>query len=260
MNIIASFARRAVRRSLQHVGTQHALLRWRAWESLGEQEIRLLKYLVDPRKTAIDIGAAQGVYAYYLQRLARRCIAFEPNPNSYAALKRVLPNIELHQAAVSAVEGEATLRVPVVNGVTYSGWGTIDPRNQLAELPPHTVVEIRVRTLCPDDLALGEVGFVKIDVEGHELEVLTGLSSCIARCLPNLLIEIGGPARGGSLAQVRANLEPLGYIALKLDESGVLRGLGRETEIKGAPNVIFVSPTVPVATPTGAVVLSDKDK
>jgi hypothetical protein len=36
---------------------------------------------------AIDVGAANGVYAYFLQRLARTCHAFEANPNSTALLK-----------------------------------------------------------------------------------------------------------------------------------------------------------------------------
>jgi FkbM family methyltransferase len=214
------------------------LLKWRAWQAarFGEREIRLLRYLVDPMRAAIDIGAAEGVYAFFLQRLARRCIAFEPNPSYHLGLKRALPKVEIHQAAVSAVEGDATLRIPVVNGIPYAGWGTIEPKNQFTELPPHGVDEIKVRTLRPDRMALGDVGFVKIDVEGHELDVLAGLSGLLARCLPNLLIEVGGPQRGGSLAEVRRCLAPLGYIALRLDDKGLLN----DAEVRGSPNVIFI--------------------
>jgi FkbM family methyltransferase len=129
-------------------------------------------------------------------------------------LKRALPGVEIHQAAVSAVEGNATLRVPVVNGIQYTGWATIEPKNQLTELPPHVVEEIKVWTVRPDRMALGDIGFVKIDVEGHELDVLAGLSGLLAECRPNLL---GGAQRGGSLAEVRRRLDPLGYIGLRLD-------------------------------------------
>jgi FkbM family methyltransferase len=217
-------------------------LRWRAWQAarFGEPEIRLLRYLVDPRRTAIDIGAAEGIYAFFLQRLAQHCIAFEPNPSSHLGLKRALPEIEIHQAAVSTIEGDATLRVPVVNGIPYSGWGTIEPKNQLAELPPHTIKEFRVRTMCPDRMALGDIGFVKIDVEGHELNVLAGLSGLLAKCLPNLLIEIGGVERGGSLAEVRRRLDPLGYIGLRVDDRGLLKVLPHDSELRGSPNVIFI--------------------
>ena len=108
---------------------------------------------------------------------------------------------------MSAVEGDATLRVPVVNGIPYAGWGTIEPKNTLAELPTHVVQEIKVRTVRPDQMALGDIGFIKIDVEGHELDVLAGLSGLLAKCLPNLLIEIGGTQRGGSLEEVRRRLD-----------------------------------------------------
>ncbi|HVT26814.1 MAG TPA: FkbM family methyltransferase [Lacipirellulaceae bacterium] len=247
MNDAAFLPGRVVRRVLRQVGAHRMLLRWRVLESArsGEPELRLLPCLVDPRRAAIDIGAAEGVYAFHLQRLARRCIAFEPNPSSYSELKRALPQVELHQAAVSAVDGCATLRVPVVGGVPYRGWGTIAAKNELAELQTHSVQEIKVRTMCPDRMELGEIGFIKIDVEGHEIDVLAGLAGVLARCLPNLLIEIGGAGRGGSLAQVRQRLDPLGYTALMLDASGKLVALPNEVDFKGSINVIFVAMSKP---------------
>jgi FkbM family methyltransferase len=231
------------------------LLKWRAWQAtrFGEPEIRLLRYLVDPMRAAIDIGAAEGVYAFFLQRLALRCIAFEPNPWSHLGLKRALPEVEIHQAAVSAVEGDATLRVPVVNGIPYAGWGTIEPKNRLTELPTHAIDEIKVRTVRPDRMGLGDIGFVKIDVEGHELDVLAGLSGLLAKCLPNLLIEISGRHRGGSLAEVRRRLDPLGYIGVRLDDRGLLKALANDAEVRGSPNVIFV----PARTRLGQTVPSD---
>jgi FkbM family methyltransferase len=238
-----ALTRRIVGRVLRHAGADRALVKWRAWEDkrFGEPEIRLLKYLVDSRRTAIDIGAAEGVYAFYLQRMARRCVAFEPNPDSYAYLQRALTGVELHHAAVSAADGEATLRVPVVKGVAYAGWGTIESKNQLVELPAHGLREIKVRTVRPDQMALGDVGFVKIDVEGHELDVLTGLSGLLERCLPNLLIEIGGPERGGSLSEVRRRLDPLGYVCLRLNEQGLLSAPADHAEPATAMNVIFIA-------------------
>jgi FkbM family methyltransferase len=208
----------------------------------SEPEIRLLKYLVDPRRVAVDIGAADGIYALHLGRLAHHCIAFEPNPYSYSQLKRVLPEIEIHQAAVSSVDGETVLRVPVVKGIPYFGWGTIEPKNQLSELPPHTLQEIKVRTIRADHMTLGDIGFIKIDVEGHELEVLSGLLETIERCLPNLVIEIGAAERGGSLSRILQWLEPLGYVALRLDENCILRLLPKEFGIAvGSMNIVFIA-------------------
>jgi FkbM family methyltransferase len=217
----------------------------------GEPEIHLLRWLVDPTRAAIDIGAAEGVYAFFLQRLAQRCIAFEPNPSVHFGLKRALPEVEIYQAAVSGVEKDAILRVPVVNGIPYAGWGTIEPKNQLAALPTHVVQEIKVRTVRPDRMALGDIGFVKIDVEGHELDVLAGLSGLLAKWLPNLLIEIGDCQHGGALAEVRRRLDPLGYIGFRLDDRGLLKALANDAEVRGSPNVIFI--------PTGGL-LSDRTR
>jgi FkbM family methyltransferase len=167
------------------------------------------------------------------------------------ALKLALPEVEVHQAAVSAVEGDATLRIPVVNGIPYTGWATIEPKNQLVELPTHVVEEIKVRTVRPDRMALGDVGFVKIDVEGHELDVLTGLSALLAKCLPNLLIEIGDAQRGTSLAEVRDRLDPLGYVGLRLDDRGLLKVLASDAEVRGSPNIIFI-PMIACSDHTGS--------
>jgi FkbM family methyltransferase len=248
MNRVYLLFDRVLRRMLPLIGGHHTLLKWRAWQAVrfGEPEIHLLQYLVDPRRTAIDIGAAEGVYAFFLQRLAQRCIAFEPNPSLHVGLKRALPEVEIHQAAVSAVEGDATLRVPVVNGIPYRGWGTIEPKNQFTELPACGVEEFRVRTVRPDQMALGDIGFVKIDVEGHESDVVAGLSGLLAKCLPNLLIEIGGPNHRQSLAEVRRRLDPLGYIALRLDDAGLLKTLPKDAEVRGSPNVFFIPMNGPV--------------
>jgi len=70
--------------------------------------------------------------------------------------------------------------------------------------------------------------------------VLAGFSALLAKYLPNLLIEIGGAERGGSLAEVRGRLYPMGYIGLMLDERGLLKVLSNDAKVRGSPNVIFI--------------------
>jgi hypothetical protein len=94
-------------------------------------------------------------------------------------------------------------------------------------------------------MPLGDVGFIKIDVEGHELDVLAGLSDLLIKYLPNLLIEVGDAQRGGSLSEVRCRLAPLGYVGLRVNERGVLVALSSNVEIVGAMNVIFIAEESP---------------
>lgn len=52
--------------------------------------------------------------------------------------------------------------------------------------------EIGINIICKklDDLNLSNIGYIKIDVEGHELNTLLGLQKTIQSNFPNLMIEI----------------------------------------------------------------------
>ena len=62
-----------------------------------------------------------------------------------------------------------------------------------------------------DSLDLGDVGFIKIDVEGHETEVIDGASELIARCRPIMLVEIEEVHSGKPVRVVINEIERHGY-------------------------------------------------
>src|SRR5437868_5966109 len=70
-------------------------------------------------------------------------------------------------------------------------------------------LEIEVRTL--DQFDLRNVGFVKIDVEGHELAVLEGAARTLARERPNLLIEANEHHRPDAVGSIRRFMAELDY-------------------------------------------------
>jgi hypothetical protein len=81
------------------------------------------------------------------------------------------------------------LHVPVSNnGFVMSGWGTLDPANLPPEVREIRQIEVQVKPL--DDFALSDVTFIKIDVEGHEVEVLIGASETIKKWRPYVLVEV----------------------------------------------------------------------
>src|ERR1700736_5500611 len=68
----------------------------------GEPEYRLLPFLVDPRRNAIDVGANKGTYSYALAKLATHVWAFEPNPKMFNVLRRsVAANVTASMVALS---------------------------------------------------------------------------------------------------------------------------------------------------------------
>ena len=145
------------------------------------EERSIIRRLVRPGLRAVDVGANIGYYALMLADQigpGSQVICIEPEPENLVELRRNieanhLTNVTVLAAAAGAEDGHAELLRGINGQVVPLGHG-----------------EIRVRTLALDSLADGAIGFIKIDVEGYELEVLRGARNLISRHRPNLFIEV----------------------------------------------------------------------
>jgi FkbM family methyltransferase len=145
------------------------------------EERSIIRRLVRPGLGAIDVGANIGYYALMLANQigpGSEVICIEPEPANLVELRRNieanhLTNVTVLAAAAAAEEGSAELLCGINGQVVPLGHG-----------------EIRVRTLALDRLAERAIGFIKIDVEGYELEVLRGARNLISRHQPNLFVEV----------------------------------------------------------------------
>lgn len=158
----------------------------------GEAELRILPFLVDPTRIAVDAGANKGVYTYWLERLAAHVHAYEPNPKMLKVLDAsVGAKATVHHAALSDQVGEFALRIPKTAKGRYSNQGASLNHAKVGD--SYGEVMVRTRRLDDENLGVegrGDVGFIKIDVEGHEMAVLDGARATIERCRPTLLIEM----------------------------------------------------------------------
>lgn len=178
---------------------------------VGEAEIRVLKYLADPRRDSIDIGCDRGAYAYFLRRLSRKVFCFEPLPASAAFLEEAFsraPNVSVHPIAVSDRDSEVTLWVPTDEKTRLLNSSTISMLNPSRD-QTWDAVKVPARRL--DSIVYSDVGFIKIDVEGHESAVLAGAERLIRKSRPNLVIEIERRHLGHDPAQVFGSLLELDY-------------------------------------------------
>ena len=126
------------------------------------------------RGIALDVGANMGLWSYAMAKsgLFNQIIAFEPNLTLLADLENAcLKNVRIVNKAVSHEEGVARLKIPRQGKMLLSGWASLENK---IDLDVDDIHEIDVETIRLDDLNLVDVGFVKIDVEGHELSVLKG--------------------------------------------------------------------------------------
>jgi len=91
-----------------------------------------------------------------------------------------------------------------------SGWGSLDPYN-CPDVVCLRTQQIELETL--DSMKIPDVRFIKIDVEGHELEVLCGAQETIRQDRPHLLIEV----REKHLSEIRNLLNGWNYFEASLE-------------------------------------------
>jgi FkbM family methyltransferase len=189
-----------------------SVLNWREarfYGRYGEVELHLLEFLCRRDQDAIDVGANDGCYVHYLRRHARQVIAFEPMPSLARMLRRKFRRgVVVESMALSDTAGAVSLRMPVVDGVVVTGCSTVSSAAS-ATYPAHRAIEVPMDRL--DSVYGGEVGFIKIDVEGHEQAVLDGAIETIRRCRPRMLVEVDERLAPGGLARAKAYFRDLGY-------------------------------------------------
>ncbi len=174
-----------------------------------EREIKILKFLVNKEETSIDIGAHRGTYSYPISQLignTGNLIAIEPQPELVHYLKSGIrrKNCLIIQAAISSQMGEVEIKTEIANGRLATGGASID--SKFSDF--HSFV---AKKITLDSLSLDKVSFIKIDAEGHELEILYGGPSTISNCLPKLLIEIEYRFAGDKQIKLYDRLTELGY-------------------------------------------------
>jgi FkbM family methyltransferase len=177
-----------------------------------EEELKYLDKLGPNVGIAIDVGANFGFYSRRLAKLYEHTYAFEPHPFVSKELSLAgIKNLTVMPVALSDSSGTSKLRVPLQGNQPLYGWATI---NANGELPGKQHIEFDVKRIRLDEMNLGPVKFMKIDVEGHELSVLRGGLETLTRDKPVILCE----AKGENAELVAALLSTLGYNRTTLAE------------------------------------------
>jgi FkbM family methyltransferase len=172
-----------------------------------EPEIGMLRWFCDSRRVSLDIGANRGQFAYFLSRYSRNVICFEPQPQLASYLRESLGDeASVCQYALSDRTGRGMLHIPTIDGEREN-----DGLASLVQFDdrPAQRIDVDIRRL--DDIGLSNIGFMKIDVEGMETNVLRGGMRLIERERPALLVE--SERRHSTIApdSVFALLSRIGY-------------------------------------------------
>ena len=176
----------------------------------GEPELRILGDLVRPGCRALDIGANRGYYSYALTKIAGQVEAFEPHPELAQFIRRKLGRrVNVHEVALSNHSGSAMLRIPQVkSGVDVHYNSSI--KNVYAF---EKYIDMPVRVMTLDEFGYDDVGFIKIDVEGSDMDAIEGGRLTIARNRPNMVVEITAHTHAEPLACIGAVKSTFDYDA-----------------------------------------------
>lgn len=156
------------------------------------QTFEIMKRILREDSNCIDIGCSEGIVLKEILRLAPKGIhfAFEPLPDMYQKLIKSfgnLTNIHLYDFALSDSIGARSFQ-DVITNPGYSGF-----HQRKYDRPYEQIQEIEVMTNRLDNLIPKNIPiqFIKVDVEGAELEVFRGGIETIKRNRPTIVFEHG---------------------------------------------------------------------
>lgn len=176
-----------------------------------------------------DIGCFHGILTLFFARQSAQVIGYEPNTKNYTRLienirLNGLQNVTVRKLGVGSRPQAATL----VFTPLMSGGSTLEPKaaEQIKKSNMASDSEqIEITTLDQDieEGALPPPDFIKIDIEGWELEALRGARKTLETRKPALFLEMHGETmneKKRKVAEIVDYLNQLGYLKILHVESG----------------------------------------
>jgi FkbM family methyltransferase len=164
-----------------------------------EEELALIKAHLPTGATFVDIGANVGNHSLFVAAFLnpRKILPFEPNPLAYKLLLANIVMNDFHD----------------VFDIQHIGYGVSDTQEDGFAMS-HQTRNLggarmepglgNIKTIIGDAVLADETpDFIKIDVEGMEMQVLRGLDQTIRRCAPMILMEVDKANQGAFNAWVQ---------------------------------------------------------
>lgn len=188
-----------------------------------EPELIWIKNTLPQNAVFIDIGANIGTFLFYLESklLSQNIFAFEPNLKLFTRLERIFPEIDIYPVALSNKNGTAEFKIPIIKGKKINSCGTLQTdfleKNEQKKLIEN--VEVMTFDHWCESKKLPKIDFIKIDVEGNEMETLYGAKKSIQQYKPLLMVEMEQRHHLRKLPDLVAEIEDWGYTAHFLNRS-----------------------------------------
>ncbi len=197
----------------------------------GEQTF--LKLFLQEGMTFVDIGAHHGLYTLLAAKKVGtkgKVLAFEPSKRELLRLEKHiainhLSNIEVETFALGKIEQEEDLYL--CQDASGSGLNSLRP--PVTDDPIYSV-KVKVKPLdkylADKKLEAGDIDFIKIDVEGGELDILQSASQLLSASIRPLIMceveDIRTEPWGYKAIEIYKYLKGLGFNWFKVSPTGLL--------------------------------------
>lgn len=182
--------------------------------------IAYINHSVKPGQAALDIGAHKAGYTYFLLKQVGEngsVFAFEPQFKLYQYIKKIKGlfnwgNLTIEHLALSDAAGTVTLYIPTNKTSKGSSPGaTIVERNDQSNFDAtQSVSTDTLDSYCSRHNIKPD--FLKVDVEGNELNIFQGGIHTLKECKPKILVEIEARHVGQErVLQTFKFMESIGY-------------------------------------------------
>jgi len=203
----------------------HASIRWRKKQlepGINKLITRIVIELDNQKDSGwfFDVGANVGLYSWEVCKVSphRKILAFEPDPENIILFEKTLnganfQNVEICKCALSNQLAEVSFFQDNLTSATGCVAGKDKP--WIEQYLNGSANEIRVKTETLDSVVRQDrsPSLIKIDVEGHEVEVLQGARNTLSEAKPLMIIESFPPKQ----STVLSLLDELGYQSMDAD-------------------------------------------
>jgi FkbM family methyltransferase len=192
---------------------------------LGIHEPEVVEWIVSDLKegmTLLDVGSNVGFYTLLGARcvgISGKVVALEPDPEVVAILRR---NIEINMAYnVQVVHGAASgscgqARLGRARSSSYSTGLYCEDAVNWIEVPRYSMDALI------NELGVGAVDLVKLDVEGAELEAIEGMSKILRVNRPKVIMELHGHVDGTAILPAIDKLKSAGYTVRHISRNHIV--------------------------------------
>lgn len=199
-------------------------LSWKNYdENKVEYEMLLLPYFLTKESVFFDIGSNIGSFILIAGKHIpqSKIYGFEPIPELNSRLKTLFPDANISSLALSNKKSNTQFKIPKINHTHLLTRGTLNTSFVEANEQGFRTIEVQTDTLdnFVKEQNISKIDAIKIDVEGHEYEVIKGALHAFKTYMPVLIIEIEQRHHQQDISVIINELKHIGYACLYFDSN-----------------------------------------